>query len=184
MYNSIIVRSLIKIWGLLAIGYKYSLLNRLVSYMVKNISTISKGSYVMRLFTSNRSLLEESLFYALYSNIIDFINRFIKSIRKWIEKNSPTSFTYNTAYKLFSSENNMMNTFFIFFMAFGIGIIINNLIRGFYYGRSYIISIILIVVSLVGLIEDLDIVNVFKGSYVFRLVESIFMIDEDVDRWW
>lgn len=184
MYNSIIVRSLTRIWNALAVGYKYSLLNRLVGYILKGIAFLSKGSCIVRLFTSNRSLLEESLFYVIYCNSIDLINRLIKSIKDWVGKYSSSSFVYNTIYKLFSTEKNMMQTFFVFFMTFGLGIIVNNVLRGYYSGRSYVISIILIIVSLVGLIEDVDIKGVFKGSYVFRLVESIFTIDEEVDRWW
>lgn len=184
MYNSIVIRSLMRIWQVLAIGYNHSLLNRFVSYIRKNMSIIFQGSYIMRLFTSNRSILEESLFYVLYSKVIDFINRFIALIRKWVGENSSTSLIYNTTYKLFSTENNMINTFFVFFMAFGIGIIANNIIRGYYSGRSYFISVALIIISLVGLASDLDIKNVFKGSYAFRLIESIFTIDEEVDRWW
>lgn len=184
MYNSIIVRSLAKIWSVLVIWYSHSLLNRFVNYLVKNLSVLSKGSYIMRFFTSNRSLLEESLFYVIYSNVIDFINRFIERIKKWIGENTSTSLIYNKVYKLFNTENNMMKTFFVFFMAFGIGIMANNIIRGYFSGRSYFISIILIVISLVGFVEDVDIRSIFKGSYAFRLVESIFTIDEEVDRWW
>lgn len=96
MYNSITVRILMKMWNALAIGYKHSLLNRFVSYMIRNISTLSRGSYIARLFISNRSLLEESLFYIIYSNSVDFINRFIKSIRDWVGKYNSKSIAYNT----------------------------------------------------------------------------------------
>lgn len=184
MYNSITVRILMKMWNALAIGYKHSLLNRFVSYMIRNISTLSRGSYIARLFISNRSLLEESLFYIIYSNSVDFINRFIKSIRDWVGKYNSKSIAYNTFYKLFATEKNMMQTFCVFFIAFGTGIIINNVLRGYYSGRSYFISIILIIVSLIGLVEDIDIRGIFKESYAFRFVESIFTIDEEVDKWW
>ena len=64
------------------------------------------------------------------------------------------------------------------------GIIGNNLIRGYYFGRSYIISIALILISLMGLRIKDDYNSLLEGSYTFKLVKSIFTIDEGVDQWW
>jgi len=184
MYNSIIVRSLMSIWNALAIGYKHSLLNRLVVFLLGNISNLRKGSYVIRFFTSNRSLWEESLFYAIFCSLIDLINRLINSIRNWVERYNSGSFVYNTVSRLFGTERNMIQTFSLFFMAFGLGIVVNNILRGYYSGRSYIISLILIILSVIGLTQDIDVRDILKGSYAFRLIESIFTIDEEVDKWW
>lgn len=184
MYSSIVVKVLVKIWHILSVGYEYSIFHRIIKPIRNKLITFSKSSRVMKFFTSSRSLLEESLFYSIYTKFIDIINRFITSIRRYIQKNSSNSIIYTTVQNLFSTENDIINTFFVFFMAFGIGIIVNNIFRGYYSGRSYVISLVLIIVSSVGLIGRLDVKEVANGSITFRFIKSIFTIDEEVDRWW
>lgn len=184
MYSSIVVKVLVKIWHVLSVGYEYSFLHRIIKPIKESLINFGKGSKVMKVFTSNRRLLEESFLYSTYAKFIDIINRFLASIRRSIQKNGSNSIIYTTVNKLFRTKNDMLNTFFAFFLAFGIGIILNNIFRGYNSGRSYIVSLILIIFSSLGLTEGLDLEEILNGSIVIRFIKSIFTIDEEVDRWW
>ncbi|NLY66774.1 MAG: hypothetical protein GX069_04375 [Tissierellia bacterium] len=184
MYNSILVRSLIRLWNVLSLGYEYSLLKKAIDPIVKSMHFIGRNSIFIRLFTSNRSLIEESMFYALFCKLIDLINRIMKALRSYTIKNGPTSIIYNIFNNIFKDINSMVKALFVFLFAFGLSIILNNIIRGYYFGRSYLVSIALIIISLTGIVNKLDIRDIFEGSYAFKFVESIFTIDEEVDRWW
>ncbi|MBZ2176034.1 hypothetical protein K8M07_12370 [Schnuerera sp. xch1] len=184
MYNSIVVRELVRIWNVFIGGYNNSILKKFLGIFKRGLRLLSKGSYTIALFTSDRNLLEESTFYTLYRKIVDLINKIIKTMRKRIENLSSQSFIYNGIHDLFDTEIQFKNTFCIFFLAFGMSIIVNNIVRGFYSGRSYLISILLIVFSLIGLIIGENYGKVLKGSYVFNFVKDIFDIDEEVDQWW
>jgi len=71
---------------------------------------------------------------------------------------------------------------FIFF--FGIGIIGNNITRGLFSGRSYIIAMILIIGALVGLFIKEDYKEILARSLFYRFVAGIFTIDEGGGNWW
>ena len=184
MYNSIIVRFLVNAWSLTANSYNNSLLKKINDRLIRGIKHLSKGSLTISLFISDRSLIKESLLYKLYTIIINLANKVINGLREGIENTSHGSVIYTTIYNLFRDEVQLQNTFYIFIMAFGVGIIGNNLIRGYYHGRSYLISIVLITISLIGLNIKEDYKNILEGSHIFKLVKSIFTIDEGVDQWW
>lgn len=184
MYNSFIVQVLVRIWKVLVTGYDNSFLKIFNDRVKKGIKFLSKGSYTTGLFTSDRSLIEESLLYDLYSKVINLINRIISWLKKVINKASSGSVIHTTVYSLFSDEVKLMNTFYIFFIAFGTGIIINNLVKGFYAGKSYTISILLIFVSFIGLSIGKNYREMLKESYAFQFIKSIFTVDEGVDQWW
>lgn len=184
MYNSIVIQFLSRIWNALEKSYQYSLLKLFNDRLVKGIKYLSRGSLIISLFTSNRSLIEESFLYQVYCWIIDIIVKIIQGLRKGIKKTSHGSFIYTTIYNLFYDEIQLQSTFYIFFMAFGIGIIGNNLARGYYFGRSYLVSIALIGISLIGLKIKEDYKSILEESYSFKIVKSIFTIDEGVDQWW
>ena len=75
MYNSIVVIALVKIWDALVEGYQYSILKKFNVFILKGLKNLSKGSNVVNLFTSNRSLVEESLLYGLYCKIVDRLSK-------------------------------------------------------------------------------------------------------------
>lgn len=184
MYNSVIVGFLVNIWHILEKGYEHSLLKKFNDKLIKGAKLLSIGSLTISLFTSSRSLIEESLLYKLYCFIIDIIVKVFRELRRRIKKVNHGSLIYTTIYNLFYDEIQLQSTFYIFFIAFGIGIIGNNLVRGYYSGRSYLISIALISISLIGLKVKEDYKSILEGSYIFKLVKSIFTIDEGVEQWW
>lgn len=184
MYNSVFVGLLTNIWRVLTESYQYSFLKKLNHFVGNCINKISKGSNVVRLFTSSRSLIRESLLYDIYSKIIHDINNLFVKLRKGIEKNNSSSIIYNTVYHLFKDEVHLQRTFYVFFISFGVGIIINNLIRGFFAGRSYLIALALIFISVIGLNTKEDYSSILKGSHFCSFMRSIFTIDEGVNQWW
>lgn len=184
MYNSVFVGLLAKIWRVLTESYQYSLLRKFNHFIGTIIKRISEGSNVVRLFTSSRSLIEESLLYDIYSRIVHGINELFISLRKGIEKNNPGSIIYNTVYDLFKDEVHLQRTFYVFFISFGAGIITNNLMRGFFAGKSYLVALALISLSIIGLNAKQDYSTILKGSHFCSFMKSIFTIDEGVDQWW
>ncbi len=184
MYNSFVVRSLIRLWNILSLGYEYSLLKRLIGPIKEGLILLGRNSIFIRFFTSDRSLIEESIFYRLFCKLVDFINKTIKGIRSFVDRKNSTSLICNIYNGIFKDINTLAKAFFIFLLAFGLSIILNNIFRGYYFGRSYLVSIALIIISLLGLVNRVDIRDILAGSYVFKFIESIFSIDEEVDRWW
>ena len=184
MYNSVVVRVLVKIWNIILKGYEYSLLSKFNKIIIKKIKDLSKGSSIISLFTSNRSIIGESLFYDLYCKAINIVTNIFKALRRGIKNLSHGSIIYDTVYNLFSDHIQLQTTFYIFFISFSLGIVGNNIIRGFYSGKSYIISILLIFISFIGLSIKDDYKDILEGSYVYNFVKSIFTIDEGVNQWW
>lgn len=184
MYNSIVVKVLVKIANALIEGYQYSILKKFNVFILKGLKNLSKGSNVANLFTSNRSLVEESLLYGLYCKVVARLNKIFIFLRKEIVKNSHGSIIYNTTYNLFYDEIQLQTTFYVFFISLGVGIVGNNLIRGFYAGKSYLVSFLLIFVSLIGLSMKENYKNILEGSYACTFIKSLFTIDEGVNQWW
>lgn len=184
MYNSVVVNVLANIWRVLAEGYQYSLLKKFNHFVGSGIKKLSKGSNVVKLFTSNRSLIEESFLYQIYCKIVDVINKIFIALRRGINKNNPGSIIYNTVYNLFQGGVQVQRTFYVFFLSFGIGIIVNNVIRGFFAGKSYIVALALIFASIVGLKVKDDYEGILRGSHFCAFIRSVFTIDEGVNQWW
>ncbi|QQY80033.1 hypothetical protein EDD65_101149 [Keratinibaculum paraultunense] len=183
MYNSVVVNLFMNIWDFLERCYIYSNLKKFNNFIGNGIKKLSKGSNLIKLFTSSRSLIKESFFYRIYSNIIGGINNLFTELRKRIEKNNDKSIIYNFFNSLLKDNIHLVVNLCVFFLSFGIGIIINNIIRGFYVGRSYIMALIFIFVSIV-ILSIRDYKSILKESYFCSFIRSIFTIDEGVDQWW
>ena len=117
MYNSVVLKVLVKIWNILVEEYQYSYLKKFNNFISKGFKNLSKGSNIVKLFISDRSLVKESLLYSLYCKIIDSLNRFFIFLRKRIRENSHESIIYNTIYNLFHDEIQLQTTFYIFLLA-------------------------------------------------------------------
>lgn len=184
MYNSFIVSTSVKIWNWILFGYEGSLLKGLIELIKFGLGYLFNGSVVKRFFISRRSIIEESFVYLLVRNITDLINQVLIKINKFIKRASANSIIYINTYKLFSTEVDALRSLFIFTFFFGMGLVGNNIIRGFYSGRSYIIAIIITIGSLLGLSLKENYKEILNGSWFYRFCNSIFSIDEGGDNWW
>lgn len=184
MYNSFVVSIFAKAWEVIIRGYDGSLIKKIVDLIKKIISYLCEGSSVMNFFASTRSLIEESFFYNLISRITDFISGVFREINKYIFKSGQTSLVYKNVAKLFVSEVEVLRTFFVFTFFFGLGLIGNNIVRGFFSGRSYIIAMVLIIGSLIGLGLKERYKQILDNSWFFGFIVSIFTIDEGGGNWW
>lgn len=184
MYNSIIISVLAKIWILIICGYKESILKKAVDQIQKIIKFLFNGSFVLGFFTSSRSLIRESFVFHLISKTVDFISLMFKYINRYINKIKQSSVIYLNCKRLFYNEIEILRSFFVFLFFFGIGIILNNIIRGYFSGRSYIIAAAFTISSLVGLALKENYKVVLNSSWTYRFVESIFTIDEGGGNWW
>ncbi len=184
MYNSLVVRFLVKIWNIFIWGYNNSFLKKIGDVIKKAITYLFFGSVIKNIFVSDKSIIEMSLFYKLYVKIVDTINKLIKHINKYTKRIGNNSIMYKSLSKLFKDNSEVTNTIFSFIMFFGIGIILNNVFRGLWSGRSYIIAILLILISLIVINLKDRYSEILKGSFVFGFVMSLFAIDEGGINWW
>ena len=184
MYNSKVVYVLVAFWNILVEAYEYSNLKKFNGLLGKGFKTGASSSYVVKFFQKESIIFKESLLYKLYSKVLNGINNIFKIIRKNIIKHSPSSFLYTNINSTFYDKNQSLLSFYIFLIAFSIGLIVNNLIRGFYFGRSYLIAIFLALISLFGISGIKNQKSVFKGSVFIKIIVSIFTIDEEVEPWW
>lgn len=184
MYNSLVVRYLVKIWNAIIFGYNNSLIKKIADWIKKSIAYLFFGSITKDIFVSDKSIIEMSLFYKIYVKIVDTISKLLKSINDYIKSIGNNSIMYKSLSKLFKDNDQVANTIFSFIFFFGIGIVLNNVLRGLWSGRSYIVALALIIVSIIGIMLKDRYSEILKGSFVFRFVMSLFTIDEGGINWW
>ncbi len=185
MYSSIFVGILSKIWNFIRKNYEYSILKRILNFIGRGIKALFKGSVFAGIFISNRKLIEESLLYKIYRIFIKGINKFIEFIKKIVTKDKKGSIISNCCSVLFKDDVSIINTFSFFFISFGIFIIINDMVRGKFTGKSYIVSFILIIFSLMSLKLEKNYKERLENSFMFNFVKNLFLIDEERgEKWW
>ncbi len=184
MYNSFVISILAKSWNVLQEGYEYSILKRINTFFIGGFKKLSKGSKIIKLFTSNRNLIEESFLYKLYGKLIDRINAGFNSIENHMKNICRGSIVYNSIYNLFKDETSRQTASSLFFIVLGVGVIVINLIKGLNSYKFYLVPIVLIISSLLVIGSRISCRGILKGSYTFNLIKDIFSIDEGVDQWW
>lgn len=183
MYNSLVIRFLVKIWHTFVFGYNNSLVKRIAEWIKKSVTYVFFGSVTKDIFVSDKSIIEMSVFYKIYVKIVDTISKWLESINNYIKRIGNNSIMYKTLSNLFKDNNEVANTIFSFVLFFGIGIIINNVLRGLWSGRSYIIAFTFIIVSLIGMTLKDRYSEILKGSFVFKFIMGLFSIDEGEINW-
>lgn len=184
MYNSLVIRFLVKIWNWIIFRYNNSFVKKIAIGIRKAVSYLFFGSVTKEVFISDNRIIEMSLFYKIYVKIIDTISKWIKALNDYIKSVGNNSIIYKTLRKLFKDDIEVANTIFAFILFFGMGILLNNLLRGLWSGRSYIVAFTLIIVSLIGISLKDKYSEILKGSFVFRFIMGLFAIDEGGINWW
>ena len=184
MYNSVVLSMFMKLWDLMTIGYKNSILKKNVDFFKKAIIFLFKGSIIGSIFMSDRKFIEDSLFYKIYSVLIDSINNIFAKLNKNIRKIGNTSVIYKTISNLFSNDIEALRTFFIFLFFLGFGLLGNNILRGFFTGKSYIVAFIMMIASVIGLSLKDNYKEILNNSWIFNFINSIFTIDNGGGNWW
>lgn len=92
MYNSIVVRSLVRLWNFFALFYDESFLKRCVEAIKRFWMYISRGSAVKEFFISRNSLIDKTIFYRIYSLIIDIINKVLIAINAFFHRLKKASY--------------------------------------------------------------------------------------------
>lgn len=178
MYNSLFVSLIVKIYKFLIFEYNRSFLKKIIDLVNRGVSYLTNGSRFKSILISKDSLIEKSLIYSLYRGFMRILNRLIEKIRMFINKNSKYSLFYRNIYSLFSSKTEVLRTFFVFTLSFALGLLLHNIVRGYYSGRSYLIAIIMVIGSLIGISLKENYREVFKNSLIYRFIYSIFTIEE------
>ena len=183
MYNSLFVSLIVKTYGLIVCQYDKSILKKVIKFFGEKISYLSNGSRFKSIFKSQDYLIEKSLIYSLYNKFMESLNKTIDKLRALIRTSSKSSLVYKNIQSLFRTKTEVLRTFFVFMLSFGLGLLINNIIRGHYSGRSYLVAIIAIVASIIGISLRENYKQVLKESYLYRFIYSIFSIEEGNNSW-
>lgn len=184
MYSSITVTVLAKIWSAIQLGYEHSFFKKIMDAISKGFEYISKGSKFLRLFSSNRKMAGETLFYKIYCKFIDLIYKIIEAIRKLINKVKDGSILDSSATVLFRDEIEIQNTFAVFSLFFGLTVFIFNAVRGKFLGKSFYVSIFVILIGIFGLKREGGYKMLLEESKSFKFLKSIFTMDKGGERWW
>lgn len=184
MYNSLVISISVKVWEAILHGYQGSIIKKMADLIKRLIDYLVNGSIFIGSFTSNKSWIEESLFYGLIVKTMDLITVVFKRINKYIKRVGKGSFTYNSINNLFCTDIDVLRSFFVFIFFFGIGLIGNNIIRGYFSGKSYIVAMVLTIGSLIGLRLKENYKEILGSSWFYGFIISIFTIDEGGGNWW
>lgn len=184
MYNSLLISIFAKMWHGILKGYEGSSLKKIVDSIKKATSYLMNGSIIANIFTGDESLIEKSIFYRIVVRVIDLLSLTFKSINKYINKIGKNSLIYRSIKSSFSTEIGALRSFFMFIFFFGIGIIGNNIGRGLFSGKSYVVALVLILGSLIGLGIKEDYKEILASSLFYRFIAGIFTIDEGGGNWW
>lgn len=185
MYNSLIVSISVKVWNVIVNGYQYSVIKKLVDLTNRGKCYLSNGSILIEGLKSKKDFIGETSFYKLSSNIIDFLSKILKYMNNRIKRIESHSLVCRNTRKLFITEESILITLFVFLLSLGFGLIGNNLIRGFYAGKSYFIAIALIGISSIGLLCKYDYKEIVVNSFICQFIFNIFTIDDEGGaNWW
>lgn len=184
MYNSFIVRIFVGAGNVFSLAYQDSLFKNIVNVFKRCISYLTNGSLVVNLFIKKYKVIENSGSYRLFSIVLEFLSRIFKSLNEWFKRLGKGSIVYKSMEKLFHTNLALIISISVFILVFAIGIIISNLSKGLFSGRSYVASIILILISAIAINRGEDLKDLLEGSYVYRFIRDIFIIDEGGEQWW
>lgn len=183
MYNSVLVSLFAKLLDFISTGYETSFLKRIVDFIKNIFKSLGKNSIFLNI-VARKKYLEDTCFYRIYVNIINFVNRLFKGLNDYFRKIGSNSLFYNISVDMFGSHVEALRTGFVFTSFFGFGLIAKNIVQGYTSGRSYIIGLALIIISLVGLGIREDYKSSLESSFVYKLIYELFTVDEGGDQWW
>lgn len=182
MYNSIFVSAIIKFWEFISFEYNRSFLKKTMDAFSRGFAYLSNGSRIKSIFKSRDLLIEKSLIYDLYTKFMKSINRILGSIRKYLKEKREHSLICSNLYNLFATKIEVLRTFFVFTLSFAVGLLLINIVRGYYSGRSYIIIAVLIIGSIIGLLSKENYKDVLKTSFIYKFIYSIFSLEEGIEH--
>lgn len=184
MYNSFIVRIFVGSGNAFSSAYNESILKRVLDIVAKCIRYLTDGSVVVNIFTKNYRFIENSFFYRLFTKMLNlFTNIFIK-LNNSYKKIGVESIVSSNIKRLFGTNTALIISIATFALFFAIGVIVNNLVRGLFTGRSYIAAFGLIIVSIIVISKGEGLKDSLENSIIFRLIRDIFIIDEGGEQWW
>lgn len=178
MHDSIVVSLLIKISCRLKEAYEYSMLKKNLIKIVEVFKYLGKGSYFLKVFVDESNAFEESMFYKIYCKTLDFVYEMVEKLRMIVNKQKEGSVIDEMVSKLFKDKKEVRNTFYLFFLFFGLTVLILNLFKGEILVRDIIISFSIIIMSLAGIFIKNNYEEAFDGSIVFKFIKNIFSVDE------
>lgn len=184
MYNSFIVRFFVGAYDAFTLAYEKSILKRIVDVFKRYILYLTKGSVFISIFTKSFSFIESSVFYRWFIAILNLATNTFKKINNFIKKIGGSSVSYNSFSKLFGNKTALIRSLAVFVLVFSIGIIGNNLVRGAFSGRSYIVSIVLMAGTIMVIAIDEKLEDLLNNSFFYGLIKDLFVIDEGGDQWW
>ena len=128
--------------------------------------------------------MEESFFYNIYCKTMYGIQKILEVLNKLINKLRSGSFIDISTTSNFEDEETIQYALSIFFLFFGLTVFILNAVRGKFFGNSFKLSILIILIGIVGYKYDGGYMKIIRNSNSYKLVNSIFTIDKGGEKWW
>ena len=184
MYNSFIVRIFVGAGNAFSLAYNGSILRRIVDIIKRSISYLTNGSIAVDIVTRSFRFIENSIFYRLFSKVLNFFSKIFGRLNNLFNRIGEESITCNVTKKLFGTDIALIRTLSAFIFYFAVGIILINLDKGSFSGRSYIVSIILILGAILVINMGENLKASLEDSSVYGFLKNLFIIDEGGDQWW
>lgn len=181
MYNSYTVNILVKIKNTFDRCYKFSLIKRIIDCIVSLSKRLSSGSLLWNFWTNDKSYIEGSKIYSIYGNLIDKINRFVLVVKRALNKYIQGS----QLLSIVSKKSNQGDAILVALIGFNITLILLKLLNIVQMNNILVAVLgVLALFSVILVILDVKMSNVFKNSYVIQRIASIFTMDDGGEQWW
>lgn len=186
MYNSIVVGGLVNLWNLFYNSYEESFLKKIIDKPKNVFSYLFKNSILGKLLTSKDSLILKSLFYKMYSKIVEFADKLFGKLNSFFTNVSREGLIYANIKSLFKDNGKSMKTISLFIVSLLTGIILIGISVSSINAREvYIMSVVVLILMGFSSINFLDnYKDVLKESLMWRFVSSLFTIDKGGENWW
>lgn len=86
MYNSFIIRQLVRLWDFFSLYYEKSFTKKFADGIKNGTRFLFKGSVVKDIFVSDNSFIENTIFYRVYAYIIRLIDKGLKALNLYMKK--------------------------------------------------------------------------------------------------
>ncbi|WP_427340334.1 hypothetical protein [Caloranaerobacter sp. DY30410] len=177
MSNSFVLNMLHRIWDNICIFYDNSCLKAINCRIGNYFKFLSNGSVVIHFFTNEKSLFQSSLFYKVYTHLIDKLMCIFYCSRKVVKKYKDNSFLYKAVSSLFQNEQEGFYSVSIFIITFSLVTITINIIRG----GVIISNLLLLILLIIGIFMFKTrkyFADIIRNSFFVNIIRNLFMIDD------
>ncbi len=179
MNNSITIRAITTVFSKIKYYYDYSKLKILIYMLYRKIVSYALNSFFLKLVYKDSRLIENSVIYKIYSNLLRVLTKMFNISREIYKKYRKESILYRLYNLSFGTVNRLKVFICIFLSSFTVGLFILNILKSNIINAVNLLLIIVIIMSFSIIKSDIDINNIIKTSITWNFLVDIFTIDEE-----